>query len=47
MRHARRATDYYRLPTISRAARRAFLYMMGEWPEHEIDFIDHDNLNNR
>ena len=30
-----------------RAARLAFLYMTGAWPPAEIDFLDHDNLNNR
>jgi len=30
-----------------RAARLAWLYVYGVWPEHDVDHIDGDNANNR
>ena len=44
------ATGYWQIMIdykVYQQHRLAYLYMTGEWPEHEIDHIDGDRANNR
>lgn len=50
IRHPKGGKAYLQIAVFSKgytAHRLAWLYMTGEWPEHTIDHIDGDGLNNR